>query len=386
MPDPAPKKILIVQPNWVGDAVMATPMLRAVRQFYPDAHIAYLMRRYVKPMYTGLPYADQLLTYRTGKTKKKAGKGMFDLATRLRHGHFDLAILLPNSFKSALLCKMAGIPRIVGYERDGRSFLLTDKLLPIKHKGKFVPSPIVHYYLGLAHYLGSNHRDLKMELFVTPTEKHEAQDLLTRCGLDPNLDRPATHATTGPTPASSIGNRQSPIGNPRSPRPLIMLNPGAQYGAAKCWLPEYFAELGDRLVTELGATILISSAPKERQIVDKILAHMKHPAVDLAKQGMSLGALKDVVRRCDLMVTNDTGPRHIAAAFDVPVVTVFGPTHPEWTEIYYAKERQVAVKVFCGPCQKKTCPLDHRCMTLVTPGMVLNSVTELLGLRQPTPA
>ncbi|MBW3575852.1 MAG: glycosyltransferase family 9 protein, partial [Actinobacteria bacterium] len=92
-------------------------------------------------------------------------------------------------------------------------------------------------------------------------------------------------------------------------------------------------------------------------------------------------------RRCDLMVTNDTGPRHIAAAMDVPVVTVFGPTHPEWTEIYYAKERQVAVKVFCGPCQKKTCPLDHRCMTRVTPGMVYEKAVELLGLgRQATAA
>ena len=367
MPHPttsSPNKILIVQPNWVGDAVMATPMLRAMRHRFPEARITYLMRRYVKPMYTGLPYADQLITYRTGKTRKKAGKGLFDLATRLRHGHFDLAILLPNSFKSALLCKMAGIPRVVGYERDGRSFLLTDKLLPIKDKGKFVPSPILHYYLGLAHYLGSNHRDLRMELFVTPTEKREAQDLLVRCGLDANLDRPGAAGS----------------------RPLVMLNPGAQYGAAKCWLPEYFAELGDRLVTELGATVLISSAPRERQIVDRILSFMKQPATDLARQGMSLGALKEVVRRCDLMVTNDTGPRHIAAAFDVPVVTVFGPTHPEWTEIYYPRERQVAVKVFCGPCQKKTCPLDHRCMTLVTPGMVFHSVTELLAARQPAPA
>ena len=92
-----------------------------------------------------------------------------------------------------------------------------------------------------------------------------------------------------------------------------------------------------------------------------------------------MGALKEITRRCDLMVTNDTGPRHIAAAFDVPVVTVFGPTHPEWTEIYFPKERKVAVKVFCGPCQKKICPLDHRCMTRVTPAMVYDTSLELLG-------
>ena len=123
---------------------MATPMLRAVRQHFPDAHIAYLMRRYVKPIYTGMPWADRLITYRTGKTKAKAGKGeFFDLAARLRAGRFNTAILLPNSFKSALVCKMAGIKRIVGYERDGRGFLLSDKLLPQKDRGKFVPFPMV---------------------------------------------------------------------------------------------------------------------------------------------------------------------------------------------------------------------------------------------------
>src|SRR5687768_7082229 len=123
---------------------------------------------------------------------------------------------------------------------------------------------------------------------------------------------------------------------------------------------------------------MISAAPKERSIVDAIARHMKHAVVDLSRAGMTLGAMKEIVRRCDLMVTNDTGPRHIAAALEVPVVTVFGPTHPQWTEIYYAKERQVAVKVFCGPCQKKTCPLDHRCMTRVTPAMVFERSVELL--------
>src|SRR5205809_2921130 len=157
------QRILVVQPSWVGDAVMATPALRAIRQLYPDSHISYLLRRYVKPIYSGMPWADKLITYRTGKTKKKAGKGQFfELAARLRRRKFELAILLPNSFKSALVCKMAGIDRTVGYERDGRGFLLSDKLLPVKEKRKFVPSPIVKYYLGLAHYLGSAERDLKL--------------------------------------------------------------------------------------------------------------------------------------------------------------------------------------------------------------------------------
>jgi heptosyltransferase-2 len=356
-----PGKILVVQPSWVGDAVMATPALRAIRELYPRARIAYMMKRYVKPLYTGLPWADQLITYRSGKTEKKAGKGLFDLARRLRGAKFDLAILLPNSFQTALVCRMANIPRIVGYERDGRGFLLNDKLLPRKEKGKFVPTPIVKYYMGLAHYLGSQGRDCSLKLFVTESERREAGDVLERCGLPRDIERPAG------------------AGKP----PLILLNPGAQYGSAKCWPAEYFVTLADRLVEELGATILISGAPRERRIIEAIGRSMRHAPVDLLSKGSTLGTLKEIVRRCDLMITNDTGPRHIAAAFDVPVVTLFGPTHPEWTEINFAKERKLAVKVFCGPCQKKTCPLDHRCMIRLTPPMVYDAALQLLPQRDP---
>ena len=286
---------------------MATPTLRAIRELYPDAHISYLMRRYVKALYGGMPWADQILTHRTGKTKSKTGKGMFDLAARLRAGKFEMAILLPNSFKSALVCKMANIPRIFGYERDGRGFLLTDRLLPVKDKGKFVPSPMISTYLGLARYLGSKSRDVRMQLFLTDADRREAAEVFARAAIDGQLDRPGV------------------AGKP----PLILLNPGAQYGAAKLWKAEYFAQLADRFIEELHATVLLSSAPRERQIVDKIRGLMMHSAIDLSTAGMTLGSLKEIVRRCDLMVTNDTGPRHIAAAMDVPVVTVFGPTHPE---------------------------------------------------------
>jgi heptosyltransferase-2 len=352
-----PNKILVVQPNWVGDAVMATPTLRALRELYPKAHIAYLMRRYVKSLYGGMPWADQFITYRTGRTHSKTGKGLLDLAARLRAARFDLAILLPNSFKAALLCKVAKIPQVVGYERDGRGFLLSDKLLHVKDRGKFIPVPIIKTYMGLAHYLGSTNRDLKLSLFVTESEAREGSELLSRCGLDPQLNRPGA------------------AGEP----PLVLLNVGAQYGAAKCWRPEYFAELADKLIDDPHATVLLSGTSREKIIIESIKRCMRHAALDLSNKGITLGSLKEVVRRCDLMVTNDTGPRHIAAAFDVPVVTIFGPTYPQWTEIYFEKERKVSVKVFCGPCQKKVCPLDHRCMTRVTPAMVFEASMQLLG-------
>ncbi len=353
MGTPSPQRLLIVQPSWVGDAVMATPTLRAIRELYPDAHISYLVKRYVKAMYTGLPYADRLITYGHRKTN------LFELSLRLRKGKFDEAILLPNSFKTALLCKTAGIPRIIGYERDGRGFLLTDKLVPMKLDGKFVPTPIVKYYLGLAGYLGYTGRDLRLELAVTESERREAEEVLVRAGLPADLERPGR---------SGKG-------------PLVVLNPGAQYGEAKCWQPERFAAVADALAKERGATILVSGAPRERRILDAVLSKISAPAVDLSRHGSTLGSLKEIVRRCDLMITNDTGPRHIAAAFGVPVITVFGPTHQEWTEIYFEAERKISVPVFCGPCQKKKCPLDHRCMTRVTPELVSAAADELLPRR-----
>lgn len=355
MPDP--KNILVLQPSWVGDAVMATPTLRALRARFADARITYLMRRYVKPIYNGMPWADRLLTFRTGKAKTGSRDNAFRLGKLLRAGEFDMAVLLPNSFKSALTCKLAGIPRVVGYERDGRGMLLTDKLLPLRNNDGFVPTPIVGYYLALARFLGARDVDPKMELFVTDAERAEASDALQRAGLDPAIDQPSRRDGKSP---------------------LVILNPGANYGAAKCWLPEYFARVSDQLIDERGATVIVSSAPKERKIVEEIKGFARRPFVDLGAIGVSLGALKDVIRRADVMVTNDTGPRHIAAAFGVPVVTVFGPTHPAWTEIDFALERQVAVKVFCGPCQRKICPLDHRCMTRVTPERVYDTTLDLL--------
>src|SRR5205085_12155066 len=176
------------------------------------------------------------------------------------------------------MCKMAGIDKVVGYDRDGRGFLLSDKLLPPKDRGKFVPFPIVRYYMGVAQYLGSHERDLSMRLFVTESERRSAMGVFDRCGLDPNLERPAASARP----------------------PLILINPGAQYGAAKCWIPEHFAQLADRLTKELNATVLVSGTPRERPIIDAIKRHMKHPAIDLSTKGLMLGALKEITRRCDL--------------------------------------------------------------------------------------
>ena len=158
----------------------------------------------------------------------------------------------------------------------------------------------------------------------------------------------------------------------------MLLNPGARYGAAKLWLPAYFAAVADRFATERGATVLVSAAPNERPIVEEIRRHAKREFVDLSAHGMTLGTLKAICGDADLVLTNDTGPRHVAAAVGTRVATLFGPTDPRWTTLDYPREIELMEKVFCGPCQLKTCPLDHRCMTRLTPERVYAEATRLL--------
>ncbi len=339
-------------PSWLGDSVMATPTLRAMRQLYPQARITALARSTVRPIIDACPWVDRIITTRPARKgmSDSRRKNIFALAARLSSAKFDTAIILANSFRTALLTRMAGIPRRIGYDRDGRGGLLTDRLLARRAQGRFVPVSAVEYYLGLPRYLGALDPDTRMELVTRPQQDQRASELLAQAGYAPD-----------------------------DARPLVLLNPGANYGAAKIWYPDRFAAVADRCVEEHGAVIAVNGAPKERAILDAVVGAMKSPAIDLPKLGADLTVLKSVVKRARLMVTNDTGPRHVAAALGVPVVTVFGPTDPAWTDIGFALERQVMVKVFCGPCQKKHCPLDHRCMTQITPEMVFAPASALLA-------
>ena len=160
---------------------------------------------------------------------------------------------------------------------------------------------------------------------------------------------------------------------------LAILNPGGN-NPAKRWPADRFAAVAAHLGAA-GLRVLINGSPGEADLAAQITQLSGGRAISLPALGVTLGSLLGVLAtgRARIMVTNDTGPRHIAAAFGVPVVTIFGPTHMEWTEIYFSKERKVSIPVFCGPCQKKTCPLDHRCMTRVTPAMVHDAAVQLLG-------
>ena len=345
--DDKPQRIVVFAPNWVGDAVMFTPTLRAFRERFADAHLAILARPAPAAVLTPNPWTDEIII----------ADGMFRSIRALRRKRFDLAVLGPNSFRSALVARLGGVRGRLGYSRDGRGWLLTDKIIPTRNAdGKFAVVPALDYYLELAKYLGCDTGDKQMELTVADTDADAAELLLDNADADKD-------------------------------RPIVLLNPGASYGPAKMYPPDRFAAVADGLIESSEAQIVINAGPAEKSIAETVENAMKHPPLlNLARVENSLGLLKAMVRISDLMITNDTGPRHFAAAFGVGVVTVFGPTDPNWAKIYYDSERIVRVDVPCGPCQKKVCPLPagdehHQCMLKIAPDMVLCAAEELLRER-----
>jgi len=346
----SPSRILVVLPNWVGDLVLATPALRALRNQFPDTHIAFLGKSGLSDVLSGGDWMDEVIHWPGGKSRPKRRQGFLGLAAELRERRFDWAVLLINSFRSALLARLAGIRRRVGYDRDGRGLLLTDRLLPEKAKGKYVPVPMTRYYNAIARYLGCRDCLTKLELFTTDEDESVAAATIANAGIEAG-------------------------------QPMVVLNPGASFGPAKCWLPERFAEVGDRLVEEHGAAIVVSCGPKEVDIARGVAGRMRHKATVLDDPILKLAPLKALTRQASLLVTNDTGPRHFANAFGTPVVTVFGPTDPQWTATDSPNERSLMVRVDCGPCMKRACTLDHRCMKRINSDMVVKLATELLAER-----
>ena len=321
---PRPSRLLVVMPSWVGDSVMATPTLRVVRELLPGAFIGALCRPGIDQVLAGTPFFDEL---HVGRAVGVMGPKR--LAGKARPRRYDTALLLTNSFSTALIARLAGVPRRIGYERDGRSFLLTDHIAPPRRRdrppfdrsdrdpGAWAPIPACEYYFTLAGHMlracGIEPGEIgPLELATTPSEEQAASAALASGGLSPE----EAHRT-----------------------PLALLNPGGN-DDAKRWPPDRFALVADHLARAHGMTVLINGAPSEAGLVERI-ARACAPgtrAVELPRHGISLGALKAIARRCRVMVTNDTGPRHIAAAFGVPLVTLFGPTDHRWTTIPFEDE------------------------------------------------
>ncbi len=344
--------IAIYLPSWIGDAVMATPCLRAVRDHFRQARIVGIVRSYVASVLAGGDWFDRVLTI----PAKHWDGGILSLSRELRREQIDLGLILPNSFRSALTVWLGGCRRRIGYARYGRSLLLTDALQPIRDSwGRLTPSPILLAYNRLAEEVGCPPPGTRLHLCTTLADEADADKVWHLTGLDRFQE-------------------------------VICLNSGSAFGLAKHWPADHFAVLARNLAQKRGCGVLVLSGPSERALCLQIVERAGHPAVcGLAgvsdRPGgppLSLGLSKACVRRAQLLVTTDSGPRHFAHAFDRPVVTLFGPTHVAWTETYHRRAVHLQKQVPCGPCQKRVCPLDHRCMTGLTPDEVFQVSVTLL--------
>jgi heptosyltransferase-2 len=333
----SPKKILIRGPNWVGDAVLAIPALKAVRSNFPEAEITLLVRPWVAGLFTSAPFIDKVWT-----EAKPSGLGDWTRITRdIRAFEFDIALLLPNSFESALMMFLARVPCRVGYATDGRTWMLTNSVDPptgSRHQ--------VYYYLDLAKALQAGADQPSIEIEATSDERANARNLLHEEGI--------THA-----------NR------------FLVLNPGAAYGSAKRWHEDRFAEVADILAGEMGLDVVLIGSESERPVAEQIRDRMKSRTAVLNGK-TSLETLIGVLAESSLMITNDSGPMHIAAALGVPTVAVFGSTDERVTAPVGPRTRVVKNPVECSPCLLRECPIDHRCMNGVSVEDVCRAARELV--------
>ena len=340
-------RIALFLPNWIGDVVMATPAVRAVRDAWPAAELVAVCKPYVADVLAGSPwFADTILFDKKGPRER----GLLAVANKLREKPVGGAILFPNSFRTAVVAKLGGCRRVVGFARYGRSLLLDRRLKPhTDGRGRIVPSPVIDEYNRLARALGTGDPGHRMELFTTSADDAVAESVWDAFAFS------------------------------QYPR-VVGLNPGAAFGAAKHWPVEHFAHLARLLAQRRGCGVLVLCGPAERDIARRIAADSRSPHVfALSDTPLSLGLTMALVRRLDVLVTTDSGPRHFAAAFNRPVVSLFGPTHIEWTDTYFKKETNLQRKVPCGPCQQRVCPIDHRCMRELSPEEVFAAADRLLS-------
>jgi len=345
--------VAVFLPGWVGDTVMATPALRALRRRFAQATFVLFGKPAPLAVLEGSGLSDAALADPSAGPWWR-GFAVASAAGRLRHARCDVAVLLPNSFRTALIAAWAGIARRIGYDRDGRGWLLTDRLMPSREGRRFRVVPALDYYLDLAAAIGADVADRRMGLGVTADGEDLLRTMLDEADCDPD-------------------------------RPLVVLNPGGAFGPSKRWPAERYAKVADALVREVGAQIIINAAPTERAVAAQTAAAMQAaPLVNMADRRGSLAMLKSLLKRAALLITNDTGARHIGAAMGAGVVTIFGSTGPDWTTIDYDRERIVRADVPCAPCQKKRCPNPsgptfHQCMQAVQPETVLAAAMELLA-------
>ena len=335
--------LLIRFPNWVGDIVMSIPTLDCFRKNYPGAKIIGIVKNRAQGILRDGPWLDGFID-----SDDKSWGGFWRMTVQIRQCKADMAVLLPNSVRSLLGVRLGGVKDIYGYRRNFRGMFLSGGPKPECNGRAIVPIPMTEYYLGICRWLGlSIPEKVKPKLFIGEKVNKRAEALFQKHGI-----------------------QEDDI--------VIGLNPGASFGASKCWPAEYFAELAELCEKELRAKIMLLAGPGEEQIVEAILQKSRAKIINTQNDRVDLEMLKPVIRRCNLLITNDTGPRHYAVALDVPAVVIMGPTDPRYTAYNLDHTVVIRKEMDCSPCHKKTCPGEHQCMTEITASEVFTAARNLM--------
>ena len=343
---PEISRLVVVAPNWLGDAVMALPAIADVRRRFAGARLSVAARSSVAALFQLVPGVDDVVTLRGGGGPLRRGPWRADVE-RLAAARADAALLFPNSFGSAWLTKQAAIPERWGYAADLRGPLLSRAVRRPRgslHQGA--------YYQHLVRELGAPSGPLEPALIVPPEALAAARALLARRGWD-------------------------------GVRRLLVLAPGAAYGTAKRWPPAHFGRLATRAAAEGAQCVLIGShadAPTVAWVMRCIGDGGGVPAIDLAGE-TTLEVLAAVLSLAAACVSNDSGAMHLAGAVGVPLAALFGPTREHETAPLIGRGGRAEVlinPVWCRPCMLRECPIDHRCMNGLAPARVFESVQHLM--------
>lgn len=339
-------RILIRSTNWIGDALMTTPAIQAIRFNFPLARISILARPWVAPIYEHNPDIDHILIDET-KVRHKGPVGLWHQSRQLRREKFDLAVLLPNSFESAFLSFLARVPVRAGYDTDGRKIFLTHA---VRLKAAYKRYHQIDYYLKMVEKLGLRTFGRELRLIVSDVEKKRAQKRFRDSGIS-------------------------------SSKLLIGINPGAAFGTAKRWFPDRYVALARQLISTYDAYIAVFGSSGEKKLGERIAAQIGEHCVNLCGETTLREAIA-AINICDLFVTNDSGLMHVAAALNVPQIAVFGSTDSVTTSPGSSRSRIVQVPIACNPCLKPECPEGHHlCMKNITVDMVFEAVQQMLPPR-----
>jgi heptosyltransferase-2 len=340
------ERVVVRGTNWVGDAVMTIPALRQLRRVLPQAHITLATRSWAEGLFADADFLDDLLIYDRGPRDFRA---VLQQTREWRRRRFDLALLFQNAFEAALIAATARVPLRMGYITDGRRALLTHPL-PLPQWRE--QSHEVFYYLNIVAELErvlfgeSSQAEPRLTLNISDARRAEARSLLQSEGA-------------------------------RMDRPLVALCPGSTNSRAKRWPSSSYAALADQFVTQAGANILLIGSADEVEVSSEVRERMRHRPIVLTGQ-TNLARAVAVLSLVDVLVTNDTGPAHIAAALNRPTLVIFGPTDPRTTRPYSPLSEIIRRPPDCAPCMLRDCPIDHRCMTAITPDEVFNRAASMM--------